>query len=110
MHDEPNAGDGTPSGTPDDRSGADQVPVSITTNRRHLHTLRSNVLRDLEELLEGAVSMVNDLHTAEPDWREGIRHVRAHDARSRMAWIVEAVETLDDLGWASEADWTGYRA
>lgn len=91
----------------------DQQPVTITTTRRHLHTLRTVMLRDLDELLKGAEESIHHMAETSTDWTgEGDlpAHTRAHDTRSHVAWIVEAVETLDDLGWAREAEWKGYRA
>lgn len=84
----------------------DLAPVTITTNVRHLHTMRYAMLRELKTLCEGAAESVHELSEVVCDFQG----TRAYDTRSHVEWITEAVQALDDLGWARETEWKGYRA
>lgn len=106
MQGQRNGARGATHGTPDVQSGGDQAPVTITTNRRHLETIRSTLLLDLSKQMEAAVEEVQHLGELPNSFSRN----EAHDVRSQVSWIVETIETLDDLGWAREAEWKGYRA
>lgn len=102
MHGQGTDGRGCPRGSaaPDD-----QAAVEITTNVRRLNALRAVALRDLLEMLEFLTPEIHEMseradHFANP---------RAYDVRTHAAWVVEAIGTLDDLGWARETGWKGYR-
>lgn len=83
---------------------AASTKVVITTTPQHLQTLRDATLRELHQLLDTAAEEVDQLTVCGGE----LDSTLAYDVRSHMSWIVEAIETLDDLGWARDAGWKGY--
>lgn len=90
---------------PDPSNLDDQEPVAITTNVRRLRVLRAVMLRDLHELVEGFEKEIHEMSENGDPFGD----FKALDVRCHASWIVEAIGVLDDLGWAREVEWTGYR-